>query len=194
MNCIWSIPWPGARMLRDLLAGECIRVGRLHVSTLMKRMGIEAIYRKPNTSKPAPGHKVYPYLLRRLPVTRPNQVWAMDITYAPWPAASSIWPRSSIGSVAGRCPGGSRSAWMPYRSGRGGVGPWQPRNLQHRQSEDGRQFPGGLPQTLIDRGRLVPRGASVRPDPHSDRPTCLSLDLSTAREHLAVRLCLDHCL
>ena len=49
----------------------------------MKRMGIEAIYRKPNTSKPAPGHKIYPYLLRRLAVTRPNQVWAMDITYIP---------------------------------------------------------------------------------------------------------------
>jgi len=76
-------PFAGARMLRDLLTGEGIWVGRLHVSTLMKRMGIEAIYRKPNTSKPAPGHKVYPYLLRRLPVTRPNQVWAMDITYIP---------------------------------------------------------------------------------------------------------------
>lgn len=49
----------------------------------MKRMGIEALYRKPNTSKPAPGHKIYPYLLRKLPVTRPNQVWAMDITYIP---------------------------------------------------------------------------------------------------------------
>jgi putative transposase len=76
-------PFAGARMLRDLLAGEGIVVGRLHVSTLMKRMGIEAIYRKPNTSKPAPGHKVYPYLLRKLAVTRPNQVWAMDITYIP---------------------------------------------------------------------------------------------------------------
>ena len=49
----------------------------------MKRMGIEALYRRPNTSKPAPGHKIYPYLLRKLPVTRPNQVWAMDITYIP---------------------------------------------------------------------------------------------------------------
>lgn len=49
----------------------------------MKRMGIQALYRKPNTSKPAPGHKVYPYLLRGLAVTRPNQVWAMDITYIP---------------------------------------------------------------------------------------------------------------
>ena len=67
-------PFAGARMLRDLLAGEGIVVGRLHVSTLMKRMGIEAIYRKPNTSKPAPGHKIYPYLLRKVAVTRPNQV------------------------------------------------------------------------------------------------------------------------
>src|SRR4051812_50060886 len=49
----------------------------------MKRMGIQAVYRKPNSSKPAPGHKIYPYLLRNLPVTRPNQVWAMDITYVP---------------------------------------------------------------------------------------------------------------
>ena len=76
-------PFAGARMLRDLLAGEGIIVGRLHVSTLMKRMGIEAIYRKPNTSKPTPGHIIYPYLLRKLPVIRPNQVWAMDITYIP---------------------------------------------------------------------------------------------------------------
>ena len=76
-------PFAGARMLRDLLAGEGIIVGRLHVSTLMKRMGIEAIFRKPNTSKPAPGHIIYPYLLRKLPVIRPNQVWAMDITYIP---------------------------------------------------------------------------------------------------------------
>lgn len=76
-------PFAGSRMLRDLLGREGFTVGRLHVSTLMKRMGIEAIYRRPNTSKPAPGHKVYPYLLRKLTVTRPNQVWAMDITYIP---------------------------------------------------------------------------------------------------------------
>jgi putative transposase len=76
-------PFAGARMLRDMLAREGFGIGRLHVSTLMKRMGIEAIYRRPNTSKPAPGHKVYPYLLRNLAVTRPNQVWAIDITYIP---------------------------------------------------------------------------------------------------------------
>ena len=78
-----NYPFAGSRMLRDLLAFEGIKTGRLHVATLMKRMAIEAIYRKPNTSKPAPGHKIYPYLLRDLPVTKPDQVWATDISYIP---------------------------------------------------------------------------------------------------------------
>ena len=78
-----EFPFAGSRMLQGLLAQEGFKVGRLHVATLMKRMGVEALYRKPNTSKPAPGHKIYPYLLRKLPITRPNQVWAMDITYIP---------------------------------------------------------------------------------------------------------------
>jgi putative transposase len=76
-------PFAGSRMLRDLLALEGVKTGRLHVATLMKRMAIKAIYRKPNTSKPTPGHKIYPYLLRNLPVTKPDQVWATDITYVP---------------------------------------------------------------------------------------------------------------
>ncbi len=76
-------PFAGSRMLQGLLIGEGYKVGRLHVRTLMKRMGIEAIYRRPNTSKSVLGHKIYPYLLRKLSVTRPNQVWAMDITYIP---------------------------------------------------------------------------------------------------------------
>ncbi len=78
-----NYPFAGSRMLRDLLGGEGVKVGRLHVATLMKKMGVEAIYRRPNTSKPEPGHKIYPYLLRKLAVTRPNQVWATDITYIP---------------------------------------------------------------------------------------------------------------
>jgi putative transposase len=76
-------PFAGSRMLRDLLRQEGITIGRCHVATLMKRMAIEAIYRRSNTSKPAPGHKIYPYLLRKLPITRPNQVWATDISYIP---------------------------------------------------------------------------------------------------------------
>ncbi len=76
-------PFAGSRMLRDLLNAEGVEIGRLHVATLMKRMGIEAIYRKPNTSKRAPGHKIYPYLLRKTKVARSDHVWAMDITYIP---------------------------------------------------------------------------------------------------------------
>ena len=76
-------PFAGSRMMKGLLRQEGYTAGRLHVATCMKRMGIQALYRRPNTSKPAPGHKVYPYLLRKLAVTRPNQVWAMDITYIP---------------------------------------------------------------------------------------------------------------
>ena len=76
-------PFAGSRMLRDLLNTEGHAVGRKHVATLMKRMGIEAIYRKKNTSRPHPDHVVYPYLLRKLTIDRPNQVWAGDITYIP---------------------------------------------------------------------------------------------------------------
>ncbi len=78
-----NYPFAGSRMLRDLLSHQGLEVGRRHLRTLMRRMGIEAIYRRPNTSKPAPGHRIYPYLLRSLAITRPNQVWAMDITYIP---------------------------------------------------------------------------------------------------------------
>jgi putative transposase len=76
-------PFAGARMLRALLRREGVSVGRRHLATLMKRMGISPLYRRPNTSKPAPGHKIYPYLLRGVKIERPNQVWATDISYIP---------------------------------------------------------------------------------------------------------------
>ncbi len=76
-------PFAGSRMLQGLLKAEGHEAGRLHVSTLMKKMAIEALYRRPRTSTPAPGHRIYPYLLRKVAVTRPNQVWAMDITSVP---------------------------------------------------------------------------------------------------------------
>ena len=78
-----EFPFAGSRMLRAMLAAEGSKVGRRHVATLMRRMGIEALYRRPRTTKPEPGHKIYPYLLRGLEIVRPNQVWAMDITYIP---------------------------------------------------------------------------------------------------------------
>jgi len=76
-------PFAGSRMLSELLQREGFPVGRKRVATRMKRMGIQALYRKPNTSQAAVGHKIYPYLLRDLTIDRPNQVWAMDITYVP---------------------------------------------------------------------------------------------------------------
>ncbi len=78
-----EFPFAGARMLCDLLRGEGVVVGRKHMTTLMRRMSITALYSKPNASKKAPGRTIYPYLLRTLAITRANQVWAMDISYIP---------------------------------------------------------------------------------------------------------------
>ncbi|WP_221065691.1 IS3 family transposase [Methylomagnum ishizawai] len=76
-------PFMGARLLRDMLRREGFRAGRRHISTLMRKMGIEALYRRPKTSQKHPAHKVYPYLLRGLTIDQPNRVWALDITYIP---------------------------------------------------------------------------------------------------------------
>ncbi len=78
-----ELPFYGARKLTRELQKEGHDVGRRHVTTLMRRMGIETIYRKPRTSIPARGASVYPYLLSGLAIDRPNQVWASDITYLP---------------------------------------------------------------------------------------------------------------
>src|SRR5271166_1641007 len=78
-----EIPFAGSRMLPGLLSADGCKIGRGHVEMLMRRMAIEALYRRPHTTKPEPGHKIYPYLLRGIEITRPNQVWAMDITYIP---------------------------------------------------------------------------------------------------------------
>ncbi len=86
-----DFPFTGSRMLRDLLNQNGIKIGRRHVATLMKRMRIEAIYRKLNTSKPAPGHKIYPYLLRGVTIDRPDYVWAMDISPMCWIACGFVY-------------------------------------------------------------------------------------------------------
>lgn len=78
-----EFPFAGSRMLRDFLNRKGFEVGRRHVAMLTKRMRIEALYRKPSTSKPAPGHKIYPDLPRGVAVDRPDQAWAMDITDVP---------------------------------------------------------------------------------------------------------------
>jgi putative transposase len=77
------LPFYGSRRIRDELNGRGHEVGRGRVSTLMRKMRIEALYRKPRLSEPHPGHKVYPYLLRGMEITRANQVWSTDITYIP---------------------------------------------------------------------------------------------------------------
>src|SRR5258708_9006387 len=76
-----EFPFAGSRMLRGLLVAEGCTIGRRHVKTLMRRMGIEALYRRPRTTKPEPGHKIYPYLLRGVEITLPHQASARDITY-----------------------------------------------------------------------------------------------------------------
>ena len=78
-----TTPFYGARKIAAWLKSQGHRVNRKRVRRLMRVMGIKAIYRRPKTSKPAPGHKIYPYLLRGMKITRPNQVWAADITYIP---------------------------------------------------------------------------------------------------------------
>src|SRR5690242_10906100 len=105
-------PHAGSRMLRDLLAAEGTKIGRRHVRTLMERMGIEAVYCRPRTSAPAPGHKIYPYLLRGLTIDRANQVWATDITYIRM-ARGFVYP-SWTGSRVAFWPGDcrSRSVWI----------------------------------------------------------------------------------
>jgi putative transposase len=76
-------PFYGARKMAVWLKGQSYAVNRKRIRRLMRIMGLKAIYRKPKTSKPAPGHKSYPYLLGGMEVARPNQVWAVDITYIP---------------------------------------------------------------------------------------------------------------
>ena len=85
-------PFMGARMLRRQLRQTGVQVGRRHIGTLMRRMGIEALAPQPGTSQRAPGHKIYPYLLRNIAITRSNQVWALDTTYIPMARGSCTSP------------------------------------------------------------------------------------------------------
>ena len=78
-----STPFYGSRRMKVCLGRQGHRVNRKRVQRLMRTMGLHAIYRRPRTSQPGPGNKVYPYLLGNVAITRPNQVWAADITYIP---------------------------------------------------------------------------------------------------------------
>ena len=94
-------PFMGARMLRDQLARQGIHAGRRHIRTLMLKMSIEALAPQPGTSQAAPGHKIYPYLLRSLAINRANQVWALDTTYIPM--ARGFVYLTAVVDVASRC-------------------------------------------------------------------------------------------
>jgi putative transposase len=94
-------PFMGARMLRRQLQRDGVQVGRRHIATLMRRMGIEALAPQPGTSKRTPGHKIYPYLLRTLNITRSNQVWALDTTYIPM--ARGFVYLTAVVDVCSRC-------------------------------------------------------------------------------------------
>jgi putative transposase len=74
-------PFYGSRKMRDWLRRQGYAVNRKRVRRLMRKMGLESVAPKPNTSRPAPQHKIYPYLLRGLEIDRPDQVWCTDITY-----------------------------------------------------------------------------------------------------------------
>ncbi len=76
-------PFYGSRQMVRQLRREDVCVGRHRVRRLMRLMGLEAIYQAPRTSDPHPHHRIYPYLLRKLEITRPNHVWCADITYIP---------------------------------------------------------------------------------------------------------------
>jgi len=87
-------PFMGSRKLRDVLCNEGIKINRKRVQRLMQKMGITAIYPKPNTSKPNVAHTTYPYLLNGLSITHANPVWCADITYTQWPKDLSTWSPS----------------------------------------------------------------------------------------------------
>lgn len=80
-----EMPYYGSRKITEWLCQEGYPVGRKRVQRLMRQLGLQAIYQKPNTSRPHPEHRIYPYLLRGMRIDRPNQVWAADITYIPMP-------------------------------------------------------------------------------------------------------------
>jgi hypothetical protein len=127
-----NYPFAGSRMLLGLLWQQGLEVGRRHIKTLMRKIGVEPIYRKPNTSKPAPGHRIYPCLLRNLAVVRPNQVWAMDIIYIP-KARGFIYLAGVVDWFsAGFLPGSYQSPWRLPTASRRSKKPFT--KMKNRQS------------------------------------------------------------
>ena len=193
-----EFPFAGSRMLRGLLAAEGCKIGRRHVKTLMQRMGIEALYRRPRTTKPEPGHKIYPYLLRGMAIARPNQVWAMDITYIPmargfvylavvldWFSRRVLSWRLSITMEAAFCVEtledalavtASRTSSTPTRAAVHRHGLHRRARQQRHRDQHGRQ--GRLARQRVRRAAVAQRqirgGVSARPTTASARPALRS--------------------
>ena len=114
-----ATPFYGARKIVVWLKSQGHQVNRKRVRRLMQLMGIKAIYQRPKTSKPAQGHKIYPYLLGGMKITRPNQVWAGDITYIPMARGFLyLWWLSSTGTAVTCSPGASPIPWTPTSASR----------------------------------------------------------------------------
>ena len=181
-------------MLQGLLIQEEFKVGRLHVATLMKRMGIEALYRRPNTSKPAPGHKIYTCLVRKLAFTRPNQVWAMDLTYIPMARGFTYLAAAEWVHPAGAVLGGCRSRWG---GGRGRTG--TPEIFNTHSNSASNSFPPPQPAPCSGgplAAKLIPQGVPgllTQTLIDQARP-CLSRNPSVACEHRAERFPPQWCL
>jgi transposase InsO family protein len=190
-------PFAGSRMLRDLLRGEGVVIGRERVRTMMRRMCIEALYRRPNTSKPCPGHKIYPYLLRGLAVEQANQVWCMDITYIPmargfvylaavvdWFSRRVLTWRVSITMEVDFCLEAVEEALARHG---------KPAIFNTDSKNDG---VGSFAAIWSYQATNCPRIAGTarcpsRPDPNTDRPGFVSFPGSVGRlSHRAVRFCL----
>ena len=132
-----DFPFAGSRMLQGLLAAEGCKVGRRHVKTLMKRMGIEALYRRPRTTKPEPGHRIYPYLLRGMKIVRPTKCGRWISLTSRWRVASSIWPSCSTGSAVACCRGAYRSRWKRHSASKRWRMLWPIMASQHLQHGPG---------------------------------------------------------
>ena len=112
-----EFPFAGSRMLRGMLTAEGCKVGRRHVKTLMQRSDRSALPPSAH-NQGEPGHKIYPYLLRGIEITRPNQCRRSTSPTSRWRAASFTWQSCSIGSAAACCRGGSRSRWRRHSTSR----------------------------------------------------------------------------
>ena len=182
-----NVPFAGARMLRDLLKLEGFAVGRKHVRMFMDKMGIVALYRKPNSSAAHPGRRIYPYLLRNLSIEEPNQVWASDISYIPmkrgfvylvaildWATRKVLAHRVSISMSVDFCLEALEEAIAKY-------GRPQIFNTDSKNARASCRTRTAAPFTVSGRSRSGTARRPGRPDSNTDRPSAVSFPGSVGR-------------